>query len=236
MHAPQPIRPPFVPEINRGLPELGYDPVAAAYQAGKMDERAERIGLNDRERYLPPPRAIERPVVIEQPRAVVSYGRREAFGSLPSSPPRITEARYSSPAISPRILADRFVEPARPDYRDFRLDTRGYASDVRDFRPEPRVYRSEYRDPRDFRSEYDDELDSDRAFSPGPPSRPRGGDYHFREREAEDYMERERPPFERRATEPRISSHIRNVQHPFAPLPLRRRYSPSISTTESGGW
>jgi hypothetical protein len=235
MPAPQPIRPPFVPEINRGLPEPGYDPVAAAYQAGKMDADAERFGLNERERYVPPPRAIERPVVIEQPRAVVSYGWRDAFASHPGSPPRITQARYSPPVISSRLMADRFVEPARAEYHDFRPESRGYAPDPREFRQEPRGYRHEHRDPRGYRSEYYDEQDSERSFSPGPP-RFRGVDYYSRERDAEEYIERERPPFERRATEPRISPIIRNGHHPFAPLPLRRQYPPSMSTTDSGGW
>ncbi|EPE27171.1 hypothetical protein GLAREA_03085 [Glarea lozoyensis ATCC 20868] len=234
MLARQPLRPPFVPEVHRGIPEPGFDAVAAAYQAGKIDADAERFGLN--ERYIPPPRAIERPVIIEQPRAVVSYGRRESFAGHPNSPPRITQARYSPPVISPRLLPERYAE-GRLGYRDFRPESRGYGFDRREFRPEPRSYRPEHRASRDYPSDYHDELDSERSFSPEPP-RFRGVDYHSRERDAEEYIDRERPvferpPFHRRVTEPRIPP-IRNDHHPFAPL--RRRYSPSTSTTDSGGW
>ncbi|EHL00609.1 hypothetical protein M7I_3497 [Glarea lozoyensis 74030] len=189
MLARQPLRPPFVPEVHRGIPEPGFDAVAAAYQAGKIDADAERFGLN--ERYIPPPRAIERPVIIEQPRAVVSYGRRESFAGHPNSPPRITQARYSPPVISPRLLPERYAE-GRLGYRDFRPESRGYGFDRREFRPEPRSYRPEHRASRDYPSDYHDELDSERSFSPEPP-RFRGVDYHSRERDAEEYIDRERP-------------------------------------------
>jgi hypothetical protein len=215
--SPLPIRPTFAPEINRGNPAAGFDPVAAAYQAGKMDADAERFGLHERERYIPPPRPIERPVVhqvIEQPRPVVSYVRREIDAGHPASPTRIVQTRYSPTIISPRFGPDRFIEAPRGEYRDFR--------------PEPREFRGQ----RDFRSEYRDDFESEGSMSPPPPR----FDYQSRERDAEEYIERERPSFGRRATEPRIISTSRNDPNPFAALPHRRRYPPSMSTADSMGW
>jgi len=218
------------------MPASGFDPVAAAYQAGKMDADAERFGLGERERYVSPPRAIDRPVVINQPRAVVAYGRRDTFAGHPVSPPRVKQTVYTSPVISPRIIPERFLESARREYGDFRPESRGYRSELREYVPGPRGYHPEHREIRDYRSDYQDDYESERSFSSGSP-RFRGVDYYSRERDAEEYIERERPLFfERRGTEPRITSTTRNGHHPFAPLPHRYRYPPTMSSTDSTGW
>lgn len=114
----------YVPEAPRAAPAV--DPVAAAYQAGKIDADAERFGLTERERYPPPPprpMIPERmaPIVINEPprdpRAVVSYGVRDQY-----------DPRYPEPPLSPRY-EDGWVEG-----RDFRQE-RGFRQE-RDFRQE----------------------------------------------------------------------------------------------------
>ncbi|KAF4620098.1 hypothetical protein G7Y89_g14724 [Cudoniella acicularis] len=168
----------FVPEIPRApaqpVPVPGFDPVAAAYQAGKIDADAERRGLSERERFSSPPRpiVIERPVIIEQPRAIISYGRGDRVPEYrhpdsPMSPRSWSETRYSEPSIAGPYIEERLIDPPR-DYRphirelrpeqlerDFRPEPRDYRPQIRelrpeqperDFRPEPREFRPEYRD------------------------------------------------------------------------------------------
>jgi hypothetical protein len=85
---------PYVPDIPRQPP---FDPVAAAYQAGKADADAERYGTADRVVARPVERVIER--VIE-PRPVISYGMA----------PR-QEHRFSEP----RFIDERYVDDFRRD-------------------------------------------------------------------------------------------------------------------------
>ena len=93
--------PRYVPEVPppRGIPTAvpQYDPVAAAYQAGKVDADAERFGLD---RY--PRRSIA------EPGAIVSYAR----------PTERVERIYSEPA--PRFVEEvRYVDRGE-DLRDVR--------------------------------------------------------------------------------------------------------------------
>lgn len=95
-HSPEPrIRDPYhggpiptyVPEVPRAIPSVQpFDPVAAAYQAGKVDADAERFGLDRVPRIRP----------IAADRAVISYPRLE--------PRYVPEPRYE------RILDPRYVD------------------------------------------------------------------------------------------------------------------------------
>ncbi|KAG9239078.1 hypothetical protein BJ875DRAFT_346800, partial [Amylocarpus encephaloides] len=169
MPALQPSRPTHVPQMPRA--HHAIDPVIAAYQAGKEDA-AEQFGLDERERHVPPPRAIPRPVVIEQPQAVISYvpGRREGFAEprYPGRPSvqRLTETRYSPPLTLPQFSEERYFDPRRA------------------MRQERRNFR---RDPLDYLSE--SEFSSEPGFSPIRRDFRGGSDYHDREREAQDYID-----------------------------------------------
>lgn len=63
------------PEAPRVIQSI--DPIASAYYAGKEDNRAERFGVADR---------LPMRAVVDQPREIVSYGRRERLYSAPSVP------------------------------------------------------------------------------------------------------------------------------------------------------
>lgn len=93
---------PYVPDVPRVIPAVAalppFDPVAAAYQAGKVDAEAERYGTAERVLTRPVERVIER--VIE-PRPVISYGRMES--------PRFPEHRYSES----RYIDDRYIDDLR---------------------------------------------------------------------------------------------------------------------------
>ncbi|KAG0648835.1 hypothetical protein D0Z07_4934 [Hyphodiscus hymeniophilus] len=103
IHSPEPLHrnslpygavPRYVPDVpTRGIPAAvpAFDPVAAAYQAGKIDADAERFGLD---RY--PRRSIA------EPAAIVSYGR-------PAERIERLERTYSDPA--PRYVDEvRYVD------------------------------------------------------------------------------------------------------------------------------
>ncbi|RDL39634.1 uncharacterized protein BP5553_03974 [Venustampulla echinocandica] len=217
-----PHRPAHAPEAPR--PALEFDPVAAAYQAGKSDANAERFGLAERERFPPTPRpaVVGRPVIIEQPRAVISYGRERDFDArypeAPMSP--YSEAGFSEQAISPRYLQEKFIDGPR----EYRVERRDLRPEIREFRPEPREFRPELRD---YRTEPRDFAPLPREFHDLRDVRGPGPDYRRREREAEEYMDRS-PFLERRTTEPRPPM----TRNPFAPMPPQRRYCSS----EEGGW
>lgn len=94
-HSPEPLRhrdsmpyatqPRYVPEVPRVSAVPGFDPVSAAYQAGKIDADAERFGLD---RY--PRRSLA------EPSAIISYARPERLERVYSEPsPRyVEEVRY----------------------------------------------------------------------------------------------------------------------------------------------
>lgn len=95
-------QPRYVPEVPlRAFPTVpAFDPVAAAYQAGKIDADAERFGLD---RY---PRAAS----VSEPRAIVTYGRpieRERYEPRFSDPrwmDEVREARYFDDLRDEEIL------------------------------------------------------------------------------------------------------------------------------------
>jgi hypothetical protein len=91
---------PYVPDVPRVIPAAlpPFDPVAAAYHAGKVDAEAERFAAADRAITRPVERVIER--VIE-PRPVISYGRME-------------------PRYEPRYIEDRIVDDLRREEDIFR--------------------------------------------------------------------------------------------------------------------
>ena len=121
-----------VPDVPRQIPGAipGFDPVAAAYQAGKIDADTERLGRErelERERYAPPsrPLVVERPVVIErqipierlEPRALVSY----TAGGRPE-PRRYDTLPLRFPERGARYVDDRYVDDLRsPRGEDFLL-------------------------------------------------------------------------------------------------------------------
>jgi hypothetical protein len=102
---PHGAMPGYVPEVPpRVIPAVvpGFDQVAAAYRAGKIDADAERFGLERNPRRS-----------IAEPTAIVSYGCPER-GRIYS------EARYVE-EMRPRYVDDlrpRFGEEARPRYVD----------------------------------------------------------------------------------------------------------------------
>lgn len=123
---------PFVPEVPHASQDI--NPIVhAAYQAGKEDERAERVGFD---RLPPRPVVVERPMVVErvierqpviEPRAVVSYGVAQ---------PHRYEPRYYDDNLDPRTEdyllrrqeAEEYMErldrrkQSEPIYMDRRLD------------------------------------------------------------------------------------------------------------------
>ena len=131
-HGGQTVR--YVPEIPV-VP--AFDPVSAAYQAGKIDADAERY-----ERYAPP--RIE-------PRALVTYGARDR--EYPYEVPRRLEDRREIPYEAPRRLddrryEDRFAERFGYEPRSYHRDEpyltreelrRREAEEYIDRRPSPRI-------------------------------------------------------------------------------------------------
>jgi len=134
-------QPRYVPEVPlRAIPTVpAFDPVAAAYQAGKIDADAERFGLDH---Y---PRAAS----IAEPRAIITYGRpveRERYE------PRYSEPRYSEPRYSePRYSEPRYSEPrySEPRYSEPRyVEEVRYVDDLREediLRREEQIRREERR-------------------------------------------------------------------------------------------
>jgi len=103
--------PTYVPEVPRGIPSIPpFDPVAAAYQAGKVDADAERFGLDRMPRVRP----------IAADRAVVSYGRLEPrFSPEPRYEPRI-DPRYVDELDDLRFRDEEFRRREAEDYIDRR--------------------------------------------------------------------------------------------------------------------
>ena len=102
-------QPRYVPEVPlRAMPTVpAFDPVAAAYQAGKIDADAERFG---HDRY---PRAAS----VSEPRAIVTYGRpveRERYEPR-FSEPRYSEPRYSEPRYVEEVREVRYVDDLREE-------------------------------------------------------------------------------------------------------------------------
>ncbi|KAE9373473.1 hypothetical protein N431DRAFT_456252 [Stipitochalara longipes BDJ] len=121
---------PYVPDVPpRAIPAAipAFDPVAAAYHAGKVDAEAERFGTADRVI----PRPVER-TIIERVRPVITYG--PSFGALE---PRYPEPRYPEP----RYREDPYIDDLRRDdlLRRRERDVEEYIIDGRlDGRPEGR--------------------------------------------------------------------------------------------------
>jgi len=99
--------PSYVPEVPRAIPSVpNFDPVAAAYQAGKIDADAERFGLDRVPRIRP----------IAADRAIVSYGRQEPrYLPEPRYDPRyvddLDELRYREDELRRReALAEDYME------------------------------------------------------------------------------------------------------------------------------
>lgn len=177
------------------------DPIAAAYQAGKQDNRAERYGLAD---HLP------MRAVVDQPREIISYGRRERTYSVPSLP--------SVPSV--------------PSSADYGHDERYHDDLYHDDR-----YHDEYRH---SEIRHDDYLSRDRDVEdyverrpigdnrPGPYSRP----FPRPTERRESYQERR--DFEDRRPSPPRSPFTKS--NPFAPLPRRYPTPSSTGGYDSRGW
>lgn len=77
--------PTYVPEVPRAIPSVPpFDPVAAAYHAGKVDADAERFGLDRVPRVRP----------IAADRAIVTYPRLEPRYVAEPRYERIPDPRY----------------------------------------------------------------------------------------------------------------------------------------------
>lgn len=201
---------PYVPDVPRLVPAAPvFDPVAAAYQAGKDDRDAERFGTADRIVERPVERVIER--VIEPrpvPVPVISYGHME---------PRYTEPRFDDRYVDDlRREEDYLRRRDAEEYIEGRLDGRAEGRRPYDFERRPSDIVYEGRRP----SEYDR-----RPFEPlYGGRRPSGFD-----RRPSDTL------YERRISDPIIFAdrHPLPDRQPFAPVPLSRRYPPS---SNNSGW
>jgi len=201
-----------VPDVPRLVPAAPvFDPVAAAYQAGKDDRDAETFGTADRIVERPVQRIIER--VIEQPRPVpvISYGRPE---------PRYAEPRFDDRYVDDLRREDDFLRRRdAEEYIEGRLDGRAEGRRPYDFDRRPSDILYEGRRP----SEYDR-----RPFEPLEPL--------YEGRRPSDFDRRPLDTsYERRISEPIIFAdrHPLHDRHPFAPAPLSRRYPPS---SNNSGW
>lgn len=198
---------PYVPDVPRLVPAAPvFDPVAAAYQAGKDDRDAERFGTADRIIERPVERVIER-VIEPRPVPVISYGRPE---------PRYAEPRFDDRYVDDLRLEEDFLRRRdAEEYIEGRLDGRAEGRRPFDFDRRPSDILYEGRRP----SEYDR-----RPFEP-----------LYEGRRPSDFDRRPSDTFyERRISEPIIFAdrHPLHDRHPFAPAPLRRRYPPSSNS----GW
>jgi hypothetical protein len=104
---------PYAPEVPRGIPAVpalsSYDPVTAAYHAGKADAEAERYGTANQ--------------VIARP--IISYGRIEPALLEPRrSEPDYADPRYVEELRGYEEHAFRRREREAEDYIDSRLDGR----------------------------------------------------------------------------------------------------------------
>ncbi len=193
---------PYAPDVPRLVPAAPvFDPVAAAYQAGKVDANAERFGTADRIVERPVERVIER--VIE-PRPVISYGRMESRYAEPRFDDRYVDDQRRQEDLLRRRDAEEYIEG--------RLDGRAEDRGPYDFDRRPSDIFYEVRRP----SEYDR-----RPFDPLYEGR-RPSDF---DRRPSDTL------YERRISDPIIFAdrHPLSDRHPFAPLP--RRYPPSSNNS-----
>jgi len=95
-------RPNYVPEVPRGIPE--FDPVAAAYQAGKVDADAARYGVD----RVPAVRPIP---VVEPALPIVTYVRPDIY-----EPPLVSYGypdRYEHRRSEPLIIDERYIDDLR---------------------------------------------------------------------------------------------------------------------------
>ncbi|KAL3423391.1 hypothetical protein PVAG01_05138 [Phlyctema vagabunda] len=146
----------YVPEIPRAVVPM-IDPVAAAYQAGRNDNQAERFGL-------------DRPAARLEPRAVVSYG-------APHFDERYDEPRYMMREDYGRAYPrDDYVRQRREaeEYMERRPRMEQYYEEPRAMRRSPSIreprdpypVESPYREPRFRDSAYRDPLIRDIPLRP----------------------------------------------------------------------
>ena len=170
-----PIRPEearYVPEVPlRAIPVVpAFDPVAAAYQAGKINVDTERLGLD---RYPRPPPTLE-------PRAIVSYGRtteHECYmprvQTRPAEPRYVDGVRYMDDLLEEEQIrreewrrreeAEEYME--RREQRDTDILERGMQRQ----REEQRLREAEYMERRandDPRTDYTNPLPPPRRYEP----------------------------------------------------------------------
>jgi len=132
--------PTHVPEVPRGVPTVPpFDPVAAAYHAGKIDADSERFGLDRTPRV--------RPIAAE--RAIVSYGRLEPrFAPEGRYEPRF-DTRYHDDVDDFRYRDEEFRRREVEDYidrreRDSRVDYHRRTSEPRVIYNNPFATRRSY--------------------------------------------------------------------------------------------
>jgi hypothetical protein len=112
--SPRPYAVPEVPPRGIPAPIPAFDPVAAAYHAGKVDAEAERFGTADRV----VPRPVER-TIIERVRPVISYG--PSYGALE---PRYSEPRYREDPYIDDLRRDDLLRRRERDVEDYIIDGR----------------------------------------------------------------------------------------------------------------
>jgi len=205
---------PYAPDVPRIVPAAPvFDPVAAAYQAGKVDADAERFGTADRIVERPVERVIER--VIE-PRTVISYGRME---------PRYAEPRFDDRYVDDLRREEEFLRRRdAEEYIEGRLDGRADGRRPYDIDRRPSDIFYEGR-----RTSEHDRRPSDPLYEGRRPSEfdRRPFDPLYEGRRPSDFDRRPSDTlYERRISEPIIFAdrHPLPDRHPFAPAPLPRRY------------
>jgi hypothetical protein len=151
-------RPTYVPDVPPGIPP--FDPVAAAYQAGKIDADAERFGVDHLPRIRAEPRAI---VTYPRPEPRFEHRPEPRFEHRPE--PRFEhrpEPRFEHRLSEPHYMSESYVDDRLYREREDDLRRREREAEAYMAAPQPRIIYTKPNpfEPRPIRRSYAPSYDS----------------------------------------------------------------------------